>query len=65
MVTSIDRAQERHRLKAWNAEVSLEVSMALVVKGVVFWDIKTPVRTSQETHSVSAPESNRLMLCKI
>jgi hypothetical protein len=26
---------------------------------------ENPVRTSQETHYVSAMESNRLMLCKI
>jgi hypothetical protein len=26
---------------------------------------KNPVRTSQETHYVSAPEHSRLMLCKI
>jgi hypothetical protein len=26
---------------------------------------KTPVPTSQETHYVSAAETNRLMLCKI
>jgi hypothetical protein len=26
---------------------------------------KTPVHTSQETHSVSATESSQLMLCKI
>jgi hypothetical protein len=48
-------------------------------KNAVFWDIvtavtmknerlpgyKNPVRTSQETHYVSAAESSRLMLCKI
>jgi hypothetical protein len=79
--------------------------MAVSMKNVVFWDIKTqfvphrkhvsatkhitlmlckissfqggdyeecdilgyknPVRTSQETHYVSATETNRLMLCKI
>jgi hypothetical protein len=35
------------------------------MKNVVFWDIKKPVRTSQETHYVSARESSRIMLCKI
>jgi hypothetical protein len=34
------------------------------MKNAVFWDIKT-VRTSQETHYVSATEPSRLMLCKI
>jgi hypothetical protein len=32
---------------------------------VVFWDIKSQVRTSQETHYFSAIESIQLMLCKI
>jgi hypothetical protein len=35
------------------------------MKKVVFWDIKTPVRISQETHYVSATESSLLMLSKI
>jgi hypothetical protein len=35
------------------------------MNNAVFWDIKTPVCTSQETHYVSATESSRLMLCKI
>jgi hypothetical protein len=35
------------------------------MKNAVFWDIKNPVRTSQETHYVSATESSQLMLCKI
>jgi hypothetical protein len=35
------------------------------MKNAVFWDIKTPVRTSQETHYVSATEPSLLMLCKI
>jgi hypothetical protein len=35
------------------------------MKNVVFCDIKIPVRTSQETHYVSATESSRLMLSKI
>jgi hypothetical protein len=35
------------------------------MKNVVFWDIITPGRTSQETHYVSTTESSRLMLCKI
>jgi hypothetical protein len=35
------------------------------MKNAVFWDIRNPVRTSQETHYVSATESTRLMLCKI
>jgi hypothetical protein len=36
-----------------------------MLKNFVFWDKKTPVLTSQETHSVSATETRPLMLCKI
>jgi hypothetical protein len=35
------------------------------MKNGVFWDIKNPVRTSQETHYISATELSRLMLCNI
>jgi hypothetical protein len=35
------------------------------MKNDVFWDIKKPERTSQETHYVSATGPNRLLLCKI
>jgi hypothetical protein len=35
------------------------------MKNVVFWNIKIPVLTSQETHYISATELCRLMLCKI
>jgi hypothetical protein len=35
------------------------------MKNGVFWDIKTLVRTSQETHYVSATELSRLMICKV
>jgi hypothetical protein len=35
------------------------------MKNVDFRDIKHPVRTSQETHYVSATEHRGLMLCKI
>jgi hypothetical protein len=35
------------------------------MENAVFWDIKNPVRTSQETHYVSATELRRLILCKI
>jgi hypothetical protein len=45
--------------------VRFEVFTAVTMKNVVFWDIKTPVRTSQETHYVSTTESSQLMLCKI
>jgi hypothetical protein len=38
--------------------------MAVTMKNVVFWDIRT-VRTSLETHYVSATELSRLMLRKI
>jgi hypothetical protein len=44
--------------------VRIEVFTAVTMKNVVFWD-KNPVRTSQETHYVSATEPSRLMLCKI
>jgi hypothetical protein len=30
--------------------VRFKVFTAVTMKNVVFWDIKTPVRTSQETH---------------
>jgi hypothetical protein len=35
------------------------------MKNVVFCDIEPPVRTSQETHYVSATEPSRSMLRKI
>jgi hypothetical protein len=35
------------------------------MKNGVFWDIKTPVRTSQEIHYISATEPSQLMLCTI
>jgi hypothetical protein len=35
------------------------------MKNVVFWDIKNPVRTSQETHYVSTTEFTPSMLCKM
>jgi hypothetical protein len=44
--------------------VRFEVFTAVTMKNVV-WDIKNPVRTSQETHYVSATESSQLMLCEI
>jgi hypothetical protein len=31
-------------------EARFEVFTAVTMKNAVFWDIKTPVRTSQETH---------------
>jgi hypothetical protein len=37
----------------------------VTMKNVDFWDIRTPVRTSQETHYVSVTEPRQLMLCKI
>jgi hypothetical protein len=39
--------------------------MAGTMKNAVFLDYKPPVRTSQETHCVSATESSLLMLCMI
>jgi hypothetical protein len=47
--------------KQRNDERRLEIEMKIVV----LWDIKTPVRTSQETHYFSVTESSQLMLCKI
>jgi hypothetical protein len=35
------------------------------MKNAVFWDIKTPVRTSRENYYVSAAELSQLILCKI
>jgi hypothetical protein len=45
--------------------VRFEIFTAVTMKNVVFWDIKTPVRTSQETHYVSDTEPSRLMLRNI
>jgi hypothetical protein len=53
--------RDRHNaLQGWVPVVFTAVTM----KNVVL-TYKTPVRTSQETHYVSATESNKLMLCKI
>jgi archaellum biogenesis protein FlaJ (TadC family) len=41
------------------------VLTAVTVKNAVFWDIKNPVRISQETHYVSDTNPSRLLLCKI
>jgi hypothetical protein len=35
------------------------------MKNAVFRDIKHPVRTTQETHYISATKLSQLMLCKI
>jgi hypothetical protein len=45
--------------------VRFEIFMAVTMKNAVFWDIKNPIRTSEETHYVSATEPSRLMLCNI
>jgi hypothetical protein len=45
--------------------VGFDVFTAVTMKNAVFWDVKNPVRTSQETRYVSGTESSRLMLCKI
>jgi hypothetical protein len=45
--------------------VRFVVFKAVTMKNAVFWDIKIPVRTSQETYYVSTTESSQLMLCKI
>jgi hypothetical protein len=50
-----------HTLEAQERGVERERQM----KSAVFWDIKTPVRTSQETHYLSVTESSKLKLCKI
>jgi hypothetical protein len=42
-----------------------EIFTAGTMKNAVFWDIKNPVRTSQETYYVSATEPSQLMLCTI
>jgi hypothetical protein len=34
------------------------------MKNVDYWDIKNPVRTSQETHYVSATDHSQLMIRK-
>jgi hypothetical protein len=44
--------------------VTFDVFTTVTMKNVVFWN-EYPVRTSQETHYVSATESSQLMLCKI
>jgi hypothetical protein len=45
--------------------VRSEACTAVTVKNVVLWDIKNAVRTSEETHYVSATELSPLMLCKV
>jgi hypothetical protein len=45
--------------------VRFEAVTAATVKNVVLWDIKTPVRTSQETHYVFTTESSQLILGRI
>jgi hypothetical protein len=45
--------------------VRFEVFTAVPMKNVVFLGYKNPLRTSQETHYVSATEFSQLMLCKI
>jgi hypothetical protein len=45
--------------------VRTEVLTAVIMKNAVFCNTKNPVRTSQETHYVSATEPSQLMLCKI
>jgi hypothetical protein len=49
----------------YSAYVKFEVFAAVTMKNVVFWDIKIPVRASQETHYVSATEPSQLSLHKI
>jgi hypothetical protein len=53
------------RAQPVNVLLRFEVFMAVTMKNAVFWDINNPVRTSQETHHVSATQLNQLMLCKI
>jgi hypothetical protein len=48
-----------------NTNVTFEVFTAVTMKNAVFWDIKPPVRISQEAYYFSATEPHRLMLCKI
>jgi hypothetical protein len=45
--------------------VRFEVFTVVTMKNAVFWNIKNPVRTSQETHYVSATEPSQLTLCRI
>jgi hypothetical protein len=35
------------------------------MRNAVFWDMKNPIRTSQETHYVSATEPSRLCYVRI
>jgi hypothetical protein len=51
-------------LETGKQNVRFEVFTAVIMKDVVFWDIKKPVHTSQETHDVSTTEPIRLILCK-
>jgi hypothetical protein len=52
-------APERKRVKDY-----VEVFTAVTMKIVRHLGYKIPVRTSQETHYVSATERSQLMLCK-
>jgi hypothetical protein len=45
--------------------VRFEVFTAVIMKNAILLDIKNLVRTSPETHYISATEPNLLMLCKI
>jgi hypothetical protein len=45
--------------------VRFEVLKAVSIKNAVFKEYNNPVRTSHETHYVSATEPSQLMLCKI
>jgi hypothetical protein len=45
--------------------VRFDVFTAMTMKNAVFWDVKTPVLTSHETHYVAATGPSRLMLCRI
>jgi hypothetical protein len=59
--------KERERERAMNYNlyyVRFEGFTAVAMNSVSIWDIKNPVRTSQETRYVSTTEINRLMLWK-
>jgi hypothetical protein len=51
--------------KTTHCVVRFEGFAAVTMKNVSFLGYKTPVRTSQETHYVSATEPSQLMQCKI
>jgi hypothetical protein len=50
---------------ATSVQVRFEVFTAVIMKNAVFWDIKSPVGTSQKTYYVSSTDPSMLILYNI